>query len=97
MRKQVDGKIRRSPEEWERIFERFHESKMTAADLRRREKIARGSFEKWKKKVGRRSRARATSPAFIEWSCGAESQLARNASNFGGLEAGIAVALGHRD
>ena len=67
MRKQADGKVRRSPEEWARIFERFHESKMTAADFCRREKLAKGSFEKWKKKVGRRSKVRAASPAFVEW------------------------------
>ncbi len=67
MRKQADGKVRRSPEEWERIFARFHSSTMTAAAFCRREKIAKGSFEKWKKKVGRRSKTTTASPTFVEW------------------------------
>ena len=67
MHKQADGKVRRSQEEWERIFERFHSSGMTGAAFCRREKIAKGSFEKWKKKVGRGSKAVAVVPTFIEW------------------------------
>jgi hypothetical protein len=67
MRKQADGKVRRSEEEWERIFDRFHSSGMTGAAFCRREKIAKGSFEKWKKKIGRRSKAVAVAPTFVEW------------------------------
>jgi hypothetical protein len=67
MHKQADGKVRRSQEEWERIFERFHSSGMTGAAFCRREKIAKGSFEKWKKKVGQESKAVAVVPTFIEW------------------------------
>ena len=67
MRKQADGKVRRSREEWERIFDRFHSSGITAAAFCRREKIAKGSFEKWKKQIGRRSKAVAVAPTFVEW------------------------------
>ncbi len=67
MRKQADGKIRRSQEEWERIFDRFHSSGMTGAAFCHREKIAKGSFEKWRKKIGRRSKVVATAPTFVEW------------------------------
>ena len=65
MRKQADGKVRRSREEWERIFDRFHSSTMTGAAFCRREKIAKSSFEKWRKKTGRRSKA--VPPTFVEW------------------------------
>ncbi len=65
MRKQADGKMRRSREEWERIFDRFHSGTMTGAAFCRREKIAKSSFEKWRKKIGRRSKAAA--PTFVEW------------------------------
>ncbi len=67
MWKQADGKVRRSQEEWGRIFERFDSSGMTGAAFCRREKIAKGSFEKWKKKMGRRSKAVAVAPTFVEW------------------------------
>ncbi len=67
MRKQADGKIRRSREEWERIFERFQSSGMTGAAFCRREKIAKGSFEKWKKKIDRASKTVAVAPTFVEW------------------------------
>jgi len=67
MRKYSDGRVWRSREEWDRILDRFESSGMTAAAFCRREKIAKGSFEKWKKKRGGRSTARATAPAFVEW------------------------------
>ena len=67
MHKQSDGKVRRSQEEWERIFERFRSSGMTGAAFCRREKIAKGSFEKWKTKVGRGSKVVSVAPTFIEW------------------------------
>ncbi len=67
MRKQADGKIRRSWKEWERIFERFQSSGMTGTAFCRQEKIAKGSFEKWKKKVGQKSKAVAVAPTFVEW------------------------------
>ena len=68
MRKQADGKIRRNREEWERIFERFQSSGMSGAAFCRRERIAKGSFEKWRKKIDRESKTVAVAPAFVEWS-----------------------------
>jgi len=65
MRKQADGKVRRSREEWERIFDRFYSSEMTGAAFCRREKLAKSSFEKWRKKIGRRPKPLA--PTFVEW------------------------------
>jgi hypothetical protein len=35
-----------------RTFDRFLVTEMTAAPYYRRERIARGSFEKWKKSLG---------------------------------------------
>ncbi len=67
MWKQADGKIRRSREEWEQVFERFHSSGMTGAAFCHREKIAKGSFEKWKKKVDQKTKAVAVAPTFVEW------------------------------
>ncbi len=67
MRKQADGKVRRSREEWERIFERFHSSGMTATAFCHREKIAKTSFEKWKRKINRKSKPVAVARAFVEW------------------------------
>ena len=71
MQKHVDGKVRRSREEWARIFDRFHSSGMTGAAFCRREKLAKSSFEKWRKKVGHRSKA--VSPSFVEWPVPADS------------------------
>jgi hypothetical protein len=72
MRRLADGRIRRSAEEWERIFDRFDSSDLTATAFCRREKIAKGSFEKWKKKVSRRSKAATAGPTFVEWPSPAE-------------------------
>ena len=74
MRKQADGKVRRSQEEWERILDRFHSSGMTGAAFCRRENLAKSSFEKWRKKIGRRSKAVA--PTFVEWPTPADPALA---------------------
>ena len=73
MRKQADGKIRRSREEWERIFDRFYSGGMTSAAFCRREKIAKASFEKWKKEIGRRSETVRVAPTFVEWPSSADS------------------------
>ena len=66
MHRQSDGKVRRSPEEWERILERYRSSGMTGAAFCRREKIAKASFEKWKKKAARRSKPVTAVPTFVE-------------------------------
>ena len=74
MRNQVDGKVRRSREEWERIFDRFYSGGMTGAAFCRREKLAKSSFEKWRKKIGQRPKPVA--PTFVEWPTPADSALA---------------------
>lgn len=78
MRRQADGKVRRSPEEWERIFERYRSSGMTGAAFCRREKIAKASFEKWKKKTARRSKSVTAVPTFIELSSPTDPTAALN-------------------
>ena len=78
MQNQADGKVRRSREEWERIFDLFHSSGMTGAAFCRREKIAKGSFEKWKKKTARRLKTVAVAPTFIEWPTPADPTSASN-------------------
>ena len=67
MRKQADGRLRRSREEWERIFERFYSSEMTVTAFCHREKLPKTTFEKWKKKIGRRQRTLPAAPTFVEW------------------------------
>ena len=76
MRKQADGKVRRSQEEWERIFDRFHSSGLTGAAFCRREKIAKASFEKWKKEIGRQPKTLAVAPTFVEWPLPTDSRSA---------------------
>jgi hypothetical protein len=77
MRKQADGKVRRSREEWERIFDRFYSGGMTGAAFCRREKLAKSSFEKWRKKIGRRPKSLA--PTFVEWPAPADPTLVSSA------------------
>ena len=48
MRVQKNGKVRRSPDEWQRIFERFRSSDLSESAFCRREKISKSSFSKWK-------------------------------------------------
>lgn len=67
MRKQADGKVRRSREEWEQIFERFRSSGQTGAAFCRKNKLPKSSFEKWSDKIGRGSKSRGLTPALIEW------------------------------
>ncbi|RLA16560.1 MAG: hypothetical protein DRQ56_10400 [Gammaproteobacteria bacterium] len=54
MRRQADGKARRSREEWVQIFDRFRSSRQSGAAFCRKHKLPRSSFEKWRKKVGPR-------------------------------------------
>ena len=67
MRKQADGKVRRSREEWRAIIGRFHSSGMTGAAFCRREKLPKSSFEKWKRKIGSRPKVTRKQPNFVEW------------------------------
>lgn len=67
MRKQADGKMRRSREEWQQIFERFRSSGQTGAAFCRRNKLAKSSFEKWRKQLGRDPKSRSLAPTFVEW------------------------------
>jgi len=67
MRKEAGGRLRRSREEWERTFERFYSSGMTTTAFCQREKIAKATFEKWKKRIGRQSMTVGAAPTFVEW------------------------------
>jgi hypothetical protein len=78
MRKQADGKVRRSRAEWERIFDRFHSGTMTGAAFCQREKIAKSSFEKWRKKIGRRPKAAV--PSFVGWPTPTDSTVESTAA-----------------
>ena len=51
MRVQKNGKVRRSPEEWQRIFERVRSSGLSESAFCRREKISKSSFSKWKRRM----------------------------------------------
>ncbi len=52
MQIQSNGKARRSPAEWEAIFERFAESGLSQRAFCRRERLPLGSFAKWRRKLG---------------------------------------------
>jgi hypothetical protein len=62
MRVQANGKVRRSPEEWERIFERFRASGLSEAAFCRRAKLSTSSFAKWKRRLA----SEAETPRFVE-------------------------------
>jgi hypothetical protein len=51
MRVQKNGKVRRSPDEWQKIFERFRSSDLSEAAFCRRENISKSSFAKWKRRI----------------------------------------------
>ncbi len=67
MRKQADGKVRRSAEEWRQIIDRFRSSGESGAAFCRKNKIPKSSFEKWKKKIGKRAKVTRKAPSFVEW------------------------------
>lgn len=67
MRRQADGKVRRSRQEWEQIFDRFRASGQSGAAFCRKHKLPKSSFEKWKKKLRGQSRASRATPSFVEW------------------------------
>ena len=87
MRKFRDGKVRRSREEWERIFERFGSSGQSGAAFCRKNKLSKSSFENWKKKVGPGSRRVSPKPTFVEWPVPAEP-AASVSTSAAGLSAG---------
>jgi hypothetical protein len=51
MRVQKNGKVRRSPNEWQKIFEQFQSSDLSESAFCRREKIPKSSFAKWKRRM----------------------------------------------
>jgi hypothetical protein len=51
MRVQKNGKVRRSRDEWQRIFEHFESSDLSESGFCRREKISKSSFSKWKRRL----------------------------------------------
>lgn len=80
MRKQADGKVRRSREEWEQIFEQFRSSGQSGAAFCRKHKLPKSSFEKWKKKVGRPRVVKKSTPRFVEWPAPKEPVVAVSAT-----------------
>lgn len=71
MRKQSNGKIRRTESEWESIIERFEQSGLSAAAFCRREKISKNTFSKWKARIEAGSTSRG---GFVELRQGAISE-----------------------
>lgn len=63
MRRQSNGKIRRTESEWGAIIERYKKSGLSAAAFCRREKISKNTFSKWKARLDAGSARRA---AFVE-------------------------------
>jgi len=51
MRVQRNGKVKRSASEWRTILARFEKSGLSQAAFCRREKLAKGSFSNWKKRL----------------------------------------------
>ena len=65
MRVLSDGRVRRTEAEWRAIVDRYAKSGLSQSAFCRRSKLARGTFEKWKRKLGNGA---APTPAFVEWS-----------------------------
>jgi hypothetical protein len=63
MRKQSNGKVRRTKSEWEAIIEHYEKSGLSAAAYCRREEISKNTFSKWKARI---ETAPAPRPAFVE-------------------------------
>jgi hypothetical protein len=66
MRKQANGKVRRSREEWEQIIERYRSTGLSGDAFCRKHKLPKSSFEKWKRKIGRPRAVRKAAPSFVE-------------------------------
>ena len=65
MHVQSNGKVRRSREEWQAIFEQFSASGLSRVAFCRREGIAKGTFSKWMHRIDDRAEQPA---AFVELS-----------------------------
>lgn len=63
MRVQSNGKVRRSEEEWQRILERYRSSGLSMSAFCRREKISKGSFSRWRRRI---EAERSVVPTFVE-------------------------------
>jgi hypothetical protein len=70
MRVLADGRVRRTEAEWRGLVERFEQSGLSMTAFCRRVKLPRGSFVKWRGRVGgspRVEREPRSAPAFVEW------------------------------
>lgn len=80
MRVLADGRVRRTEAEWRGLVDRFEQSGLSMTAFCRRAKLPRGSFVKWRGRVGgsvRAERRPRSAPAFVEWiapSSSAESE-----------------------
>jgi hypothetical protein len=62
--------VRRTEAEWRGLVERFEQSGLSMTAFCRRVKLPRGSFVKWRRRVGgsrRVERLPRSAPAFVEW------------------------------
>jgi hypothetical protein len=85
MRVLADGRVRRTEAEWRGLLERFEQSGLSMAAFCRRSKLPRGSFVKWRRRLGASpgvERYARPSPAFVEWI--APSAAAAEAGKEGG-------------
>lgn len=70
MRVLADGRVRRTEAEWRGLVERFEKSGLSMTAFCRRAKLPRGSFVKWRRRLGEGSRVERQvrpAPAFVEW------------------------------
>lgn len=64
MRRQSNGKIRRTEAEWTRILEQHEQSGLSAAAFCRKQKLSKNTFAKWKRALA--EERGAPEPHFIE-------------------------------
>ena len=78
MHVQSNGKVRRTPSEWEAIFEAYEASGLSESAFCRGKKISKSTFSKWKQRMAhpRRKPAhrRPSSPSFVEWTPSATTE-----------------------
>ncbi len=59
----VDGRVRRSAREWQKIIERYRKSSLSIAAFCEKEEISRGAFSTWRRRLSGDQKKR---PAFVE-------------------------------
>lgn len=79
-----NGRIKRSASEWRAIIERCEASGLSHVGFCRQEKIAKASFDKWKRQLSRAGQANPST--FVELSLPSESRPSLSAQEPSAIE-----------